>query len=237
MKIRHPISRALLELAGITKVFPGVTALDNIDLSVAARRGAGPYRRKRRRQIHPDENPRRRRKADIRGIRIDGHDRGAHRNGIDARRHRFRPPGTQPVRQSRRRRQCLYRPRTADLRLGQPQTPARTSGAIARSSGCRFRSRHGRGRACRSPSDSSVEIAKALSIDARIIIMDEPTSSLTLQETERLLRVIADLRAQGVSIIYISHRLAEVKRAPIGWSACGTGGRRPARAPRNDHAP
>jgi ribose transport system ATP-binding protein len=56
-----------------------------------------------------------------------------------------------------------------------------------------------------------VEIAKALSVDARVIIMDEPTSSLTLQETERLLQVIADLRQQGVSIIYISHRLGEVK--------------------------
>jgi ribose transport system ATP-binding protein len=56
-----------------------------------------------------------------------------------------------------------------------------------------------------------VEIAKALSIDARLIIMDEPTSSLTLTETERLLQVIKDLRAAGVSIIYISHRLAEVR--------------------------
>ena len=52
-----------------------------------------------------------------------------------------------------------------------------------------------------------VEIAKALSLNARILIMDEPTSSLTLTETERLLEVIKDLRAQGVSIIYISHRL------------------------------
>ncbi len=56
-----------------------------------------------------------------------------------------------------------------------------------------------------------VEIAKALSLDARVIIMDEPTSSLTLTETDRLLLVIADLRRQGVSVIYISHRLAEVK--------------------------
>ncbi len=56
-----------------------------------------------------------------------------------------------------------------------------------------------------------VEIAKALSLDARVIIMDEPTSSLTLKETARLLEVIADLRADGVSIIYISHRLDEVK--------------------------
>ena len=56
-----------------------------------------------------------------------------------------------------------------------------------------------------------VEIAKALSIDARVIIMDEPTSSLTLQETERLLQVVAELRANGVTVIYISHRLGEVK--------------------------
>jgi ribose transport system ATP-binding protein len=55
-----------------------------------------------------------------------------------------------------------------------------------------------------------VEIAKALSIDARVIIMDEPTSSLTLTETERLLQVIADLKAHGIAVIYISHRLGEV---------------------------
>ena len=56
-----------------------------------------------------------------------------------------------------------------------------------------------------------VEIAKALSLDARIIIMDEPTSSLTLTETDRLLEVIADLQRHDVSVIYISHRLAEVQ--------------------------
>lgn len=55
-----------------------------------------------------------------------------------------------------------------------------------------------------------VEIAKALSIDARVIIMDEPTSSLTISETERLLEVIADLKAHGISVIYISHRLGEL---------------------------
>jgi ribose transport system ATP-binding protein len=57
-----------------------------------------------------------------------------------------------------------------------------------------------------------VEIARALSLKARVIIMDEPTSSLTQKETDRLYEVIDDLRASGVAIIYISHRLAEVKR-------------------------
>jgi ribose transport system ATP-binding protein len=57
-----------------------------------------------------------------------------------------------------------------------------------------------------------VEIAKALSLDARLVIMDEPTSSLTMAETERLLRVIAALKAHGVGVIFISHRLGEVER-------------------------
>jgi ribose transport system ATP-binding protein len=57
-----------------------------------------------------------------------------------------------------------------------------------------------------------VEIIKALSLDARLVIMDEPTSSLTLSETDRLMRVIAGLKADGVSIIFITHRLNEVMR-------------------------
>jgi len=56
-----------------------------------------------------------------------------------------------------------------------------------------------------------VEIARALSAGARIIIMDEPTSSLTLTETRRLLELVKDLKADNVSIIYISHRMHEVK--------------------------
>jgi ribose transport system ATP-binding protein len=55
-----------------------------------------------------------------------------------------------------------------------------------------------------------VEIIKALSLDARLVIMDEPTSSLTLTETARLMQVIAGLKADGVSIIFITHRLSEV---------------------------
>lgn len=56
-----------------------------------------------------------------------------------------------------------------------------------------------------------VEIARALGAGARIIIMDEPTSSLTLTETRRLLELCKDLKSQNVSIIYISHRMHEVK--------------------------
>jgi ribose transport system ATP-binding protein len=55
-----------------------------------------------------------------------------------------------------------------------------------------------------------VEVAKALSIDARILVMDEPTSALTEKEIERLFAVIRALRARGVAIIYISHRMEEL---------------------------
>ncbi len=55
-----------------------------------------------------------------------------------------------------------------------------------------------------------VEIAKALSLNARILIMDEPTSCLTPTETARLFEVAQELKAQGVSIIYITHRLGEL---------------------------
>ena len=55
-----------------------------------------------------------------------------------------------------------------------------------------------------------VEIAKALSLEAKLLIMDEPTSSLSARESESLFKVISQLREQGISILYISHRLGEV---------------------------
>ncbi|WEK52064.1 MAG: sugar ABC transporter ATP-binding protein [Candidatus Kaistia colombiensis] len=58
-----------------------------------------------------------------------------------------------------------------------------------------------------------VEIAKALSLDARLVILDEPTSSLPIAETDKLLAVIAGLKAQGIAVIFISHRLHEIERA------------------------
>ncbi len=56
-----------------------------------------------------------------------------------------------------------------------------------------------------------VEIAKALSKKARIIVMDEPTAPLTQREIDNLFRVIRELKAQGVAVIYVSHRLVEIK--------------------------
>ena len=55
-----------------------------------------------------------------------------------------------------------------------------------------------------------VEIARALSIDARVLILDEPTSSLTDDEVESLFAAVRTLRDDGVSTIFVSHRLDEV---------------------------
>jgi rhamnose transport system ATP-binding protein len=60
------------------------------------------------------------------------------------------------------------------------------------------------------PEQQLVEIAKAVGADARVLLMDEPTASLTDREVSRLFQIIANLRAGGVGIIYISHRLEEV---------------------------
>jgi ribose transport system ATP-binding protein len=58
----------------------------------------------------------------------------------------------------------------------------------------------------------TVEIAKAISTDARILVLDEPTAALDDMESEKLFRLIADLQRAGVSMLYISHRMAEVMR-------------------------
>ena len=55
-----------------------------------------------------------------------------------------------------------------------------------------------------------VEIAKALTLDCRILILDEPTAALTERETEALFTIVRGLRDRGISIIYISHRMAEI---------------------------
>ena len=57
-----------------------------------------------------------------------------------------------------------------------------------------------------------VEIAKAVSYNSKVIVFDEPTSSLTEEEVEHLFRIINMLRDRGIGIIYISHKMAEIKR-------------------------
>lgn len=60
------------------------------------------------------------------------------------------------------------------------------------------------------PEQQMVEIAKALAVDCKVIIMDEPTTSLTWEETKRLFDVIRSLKQHGVTVVYISHRMDEI---------------------------
>jgi ABC-type sugar transport system ATPase subunit len=57
-----------------------------------------------------------------------------------------------------------------------------------------------------------VEVAKAISIDAKLLIMDEPTSSLSEREIDDLFKVIVDLRGQGLAIVFVSHKLSELSQ-------------------------
>lgn len=62
------------------------------------------------------------------------------------------------------------------------------------------------------PEKQMVEIAKALAVDCKIIIMDEPTTSLTNRESEQLFEIIATLKKQNITVVYISHRMDEIFR-------------------------
>src|SRR5699024_11621616 len=55
-----------------------------------------------------------------------------------------------------------------------------------------------------------VEIVKAVSMDAKVVIFDEPTASLTEKEIEKLFKIIEDLKRQNIAIVYISHRMDEI---------------------------
>ena len=72
------------------------------------------------------------------------------------------------------------------------------------------------------PEQQLVEIAKALGSNVRVLILDEPTASLTQVETERLLATVTRLRSEGVGIIYISHRLEEIFEM-LTWRQLGLG--------------
>ena len=55
-----------------------------------------------------------------------------------------------------------------------------------------------------------IEIAKSLSVEARVLILDEPTASLSAHEVERLFAIVRRLRDRGVAVLFVSHRLDEV---------------------------
>jgi ribose transport system ATP-binding protein len=204
----------LLELSGISKRFPGVIALDNVSLSVAkgeilaliGENGAGKSTLMKilggaisrdSGSITIDGKPteiRSPREASAIGIEfihqelsvLDNLDVGAN---IFLRRE---PTTGGPLKLIDRRR--LYK--EADALLKKLGLDLKSRTPLSRLSIAQ---------------QQLVEIARAISTGARMIIMDEPTSSLSLTETRILLEIVKDLKAHDVSIIYISHRLHEVE--------------------------
>jgi ribose transport system ATP-binding protein len=205
---------SLLEMRGITKRFPGVVALDRVSLSLGAgevlalmgENGAGKSTLMKvlGGAYAPDDG----------SILIDGTEvllsgvREAKRLGIalihqelmlapnlDIAANIFlgsEPPGgaslIAPLRRAEMNTKAAVLMRRVGLTLS-PTTPVSTLTAGQR---------------------QMVEIAKALSHRARVIVMDEPTSSLAAGESEQLFKIIRQLRADAIGVIYISHRLGEV---------------------------
>jgi ribose transport system ATP-binding protein len=205
----------MLEMAGISKRFPGVTALDSVDFSVATgevvalvgENGAGKSTlMKILAGIHrPDSGT-----IQLSGqaVTIRSPKESAHLgigiihqeleviDTLDVAANIFlgrEPEWGGPLRLIDRRR--IHSETNVFLKqLGLDLSPSTLLGTLS------------------TAQQQMVEIARALSQNARILIMDEPTSSLTLSETERLMSVVQRLRDSGVGIIYISHRLNEVER-------------------------
>ena len=207
-------TRTLLEARGISKRFPGVQALDNVDLQIRAgeilavvgENGAGKSTLMRilAGAEHPDQGT-----LMIEGAEVSFRSRGpadAIRSGVALIHQELELCDNLDVasnilmgREPRRgpflkRAEARIEASTALKQVGLQIDPS----AMLEGMGVGHR--------------QLVEIAKALSAEARILIMDEPTSSLTLKETERLFEVVKELRNRGTGIIYISHRLSEVER-------------------------
>ncbi|HEX6765421.1 MAG TPA: sugar ABC transporter ATP-binding protein, partial [Polyangiaceae bacterium] len=203
----------LLEMQGITKRFPGVVALRDVSLKlhggeVLALMGENGAGKSTLMKILggaylPDEGE----------IRLDG-----------------KPVELSGVREAKRRgialihQELMLAPNldiSANIFLGNEQAPGGIAGPIPRrrhyAEAERLLERVGLKAKATTPVSSlttgqmqMVEIAKALSLNARIIVMDEPTASLTAGESEHLFGIIRKLREDGIGLVYISHRLDEV---------------------------
>ena len=167
----------------------------------ASRRGARAGRRERRRQVDADEDPRRAPPTGGR-IALDG--------TTSSRVRRPHWPASRPYPGDHPRPRASRSSRTScsDVAAARPRLDwwsARARAAeVLESSGHRPVRAGGSAPAGRT---QLVEIARALSIDARVLILDEPTSSLTDDEVESLFRVVRRLRDEGVAVIFVSHRL------------------------------
>ncbi|MBP2017844.1 ABC-type sugar transport system ATPase subunit [Symbiobacterium terraclitae] len=202
----------VVEMRGIVRSFPGVKALSGVDLELRAgevhallgENGAGKSTLMKilGGLYHPEAGEIR---IDGRPVRIESpaaatklgiafiHQELNQALHLSVAENIFlgRPPVTGPLRRVDWR--AMYRGAAAALeRLGAEIDPRAALGGLG--VGAR----------------QMVEIARALSLDARVLIMDEPTAALTGAEVERLFAVVRSLAASGVAIVYISHRLEEI---------------------------
>lgn len=204
---------SLLQMRGIVKTFPGVRALDGVDLDVArgevhcllGQNGAGKSTLiKVLAGAHqPTEG----------AIVLDGeeiripHPVAALEHGIATMYQELDVVDGLTVAENiflghelaaagvTRRREAATRTRELMARLGHPELgPHRLVGSLS------------------AAGKQIVSMARALSRDARVIVMDEPSAVLDAGEVDNLFRVVDDLTAQGIAIIYISHRLEEIRR-------------------------
>lgn len=209
-----PVNTPILEMEGVSKRFPGVVALDNVSLSVGAgeivaligENGAG---KSTLMKILGGAISR-----DAGTVKINGNaaeirsPREASELGIEFIHQELSVLDNLDIAANI----FLHRePTTAGfLKLIDRKRIYRESDALLRKLGLDLSSRTPLAQLSIAQ-QQLVEIARALGAGARIIIMDEPTSSLTLTETRRLLELCKDLKSENVSIIYISHRMHEVK--------------------------
>jgi len=205
---------SILTLSNISKSFPGVTALDSVDLEVASgevlaligENGAGKSTLiKILAGIYQPDSGTIRIGGDVTELRSP---RDAARRGIAIIHQELELVDTLDVAANifLGREPCRYGPARI---IDEKRIHAQTTDILAR---------------LRAPISSRtpvarlslahrqlVEIARALSLEARILLMDEPTSSLTSSETDHLVEIANELRSQGVGIVYITHRLGEVQ--------------------------
>lgn len=213
IQMERDVAELAIHARGVSKRFGGAQALADVDLDVApgechgivGENGAGKSTLMRilAGLVEPDSGT-----IEVFGRRMQSSPEGARTAGISLV-HQERSLvsdmsvaenvclGTMPSRYGivRRRQQRRVAEELLE-RVGMPLDPSRTIASLS------------------SAQQQFVELAKALRTSPRVLILDEPSSSLTSQETGRLLELIEELRTGGMAILYISHRLSEV------YSAC-----------------
>jgi ribose transport system ATP-binding protein len=203
---------AVVRIRGVVKHFPGVLAVDGVDLDirpgevhvVAGENGAGKSTlMKLLSQVdRPDSG-----EIELAGERVAFHGpRHAQRLGIAMVHQEFALAGDLTIAENLvlgreqthlgliRRGSEKAQARELLERVGLDVDPARKAASLSVAD------------------QQRVEIAKALAIDAKVVIMDEPTATLTEREIEGLFEVIRDLNQHGIAVLYISHRLDEITR-------------------------